>query len=183
MNRDLQKIKTLATAMAQPDSGLRREVEQFGSQLGLCLPESYLELVEHYGFAGYWQEFWYLLDPREDGGWTSPADDHSGRNLLSAQRVIRKGWPDEVPYPIFPEPGGLLPWAATDNGGRFFWLTEGEPDSWMTVYTPDRSGGFREIEKDVPNIVWGLISGEFRLFAEEFGDDYEYGEGPIVSYP
>jgi hypothetical protein len=182
MNHDLRKLQALAKPVSTPDSALRAEIEFFGSQLGLRLPPSYLEFIEQYGFSGYWQQFWYVLDPRTDGGWTSPADDLSGRNILSAHRVIRASWPDDVPYPIFPEAGGLLPWAATDNGGRFFWLTEGPSESWTTIYAPDRSGGFTEIEMDVPAIVWGLISGEFRLFAQEFGEDYEYGEEPIVSY-
>ncbi|GAB2836779.1 hypothetical protein GCM10027176_46430 [Actinoallomurus bryophytorum] len=45
---------------------------------------------------------------------------------------------DEVqaePYPYHPEPGGLYPWGATQNGDTLFWLTAADPDRWTIVVT------------------------------------------------
>lgn len=52
---------------------------------------------------------------------------------LDQERGSRNSKPEKCPYPFYPEPGGLLPWAGTDNGDRVCWLTEGQPDGWTVV--------------------------------------------------
>ncbi|MGW2372173.1 SMI1/KNR4 family protein [Kitasatospora sp. NPDC001683] len=45
------------------------------------------------------------------------------------------------PYPIYPEPGGLLAWASNYSGDICFWLTEdSDPDRWPVVFW--RRGSF-----------------------------------------
>ena len=40
----------------------------------------------------------------------------------------------EYPYPIYPQPGGVLPWAQRRGGDLYCWLTEGsDPSSWPVV--------------------------------------------------
>jgi hypothetical protein len=39
------------------------------------------------------------------------------------------------PYPVYPEPNGLFPWGATDNGDTLLWLTDADPDRWTIVVT------------------------------------------------
>ncbi|MGW6915308.1 hypothetical protein ACWGB8_16045 [Kitasatospora sp. NPDC054939] len=40
----------------------------------------------------------------------------------------------DCPYPVHPEPGGLLAWGSNLNADQFFWLTEGDdPDAWPVV--------------------------------------------------
>jgi hypothetical protein len=66
------------------------------------------------GFAGFTA---FLLD------WVGPvfADLHARR-------------PEENPHPLFPAPGGLLPWGMTQDGDHLFWLTEtADPDAWPTA--------------------------------------------------
>lgn len=46
-----------------------------------------------------------------------------------------------MPYPIHPEPGGILPWATTDNGDTLYWLTDGDPDSWPILIRESRGPG------------------------------------------
>lgn len=38
-----------------------------------------------------------------------------------------------VPYPIFPDEGGLLPLGEDNSGTRLFWLTNDEPDKWPII--------------------------------------------------
>lgn len=116
------------------------------AELCLRLPEDFKQLIATYG-TGQWQQFWYLLNP-------FTANPHLNfavqtRNLrprswsaLDAERGMREVIGEHYPYPIYPEEGGILPWAVTDNGGRFFWLTSGPPDKWPTVYYADRSPDF-----------------------------------------
>jgi hypothetical protein len=43
---------------------------------------------------------------------------------------------EKVAYPIWPEPGGLLSWGATDYADMFYWDTSpGHPDRWTVVAT------------------------------------------------
>jgi hypothetical protein len=46
---------------------------------------------------------------------------------------VRAEDPEPFGYPLYPEPGGLLPWAGTGNGVQLCWLTEGESDAWPVV--------------------------------------------------
>ncbi|MFJ8478366.1 hypothetical protein [Kitasatospora sp. NPDC094011] len=52
----------------------------------------------------------------------------------AAFKQMREDSPDLCPYPVYPEPGGLLYWASNYNGDHCFWLTEGDdPDRWPVV--------------------------------------------------
>jgi hypothetical protein len=62
----------------------------------------------------------------------------------------------EIPYPVFPEPGGLLPFGTLGDVDNLNWLAVGEPDRWPFVYY-DREEGFFEIN--------GLSAVEFVLEA------------------
>ncbi|GAA0593642.1 hypothetical protein [Actinomadura livida] len=40
---------------------------------------------------------------------------------------------DRVPFPIYPDAGGLMAWGMPENGSICCWLTEGHPDDWTIV--------------------------------------------------
>ncbi len=41
---------------------------------------------------------------------------------------------DDMPYSVFPDPGGPLGWGSNINADQFFWLTDGDdPDSWPII--------------------------------------------------
>lgn len=45
------------------------------------------------------------------------------------------GGRENVPFPNFPSPGGLLPIGATDNADVISWITEGDnPDAWGVFF-------------------------------------------------
>ncbi|MEV5786789.1 SMI1/KNR4 family protein [Streptomyces sp. NPDC052287] len=98
------------------------------SVLGLELPTDFKQLVGAYGayhFAGF-------LTPLTPFGGrdllVGPA-----KRLLDQERGFRDSNPEACPYPFYPEPGGLLPWARTDNGDNVCWLTDRTPDEWTVV--------------------------------------------------
>src|SRR5262249_37952868 len=74
------------------------------------------------------------------------------------------------PHAIYPEPGGIFPWAFTDNGGRLFWRTKGRPTSWKTVYYPCRGPNFEVFNQSCTAILLGVVTGELRIFAGPFSD-------------
>ncbi|MGW2628856.1 SMI1/KNR4 family protein [Streptomyces chattanoogensis] len=95
--------------------------------LGTRLPDDYKQLVEAYGRGVFWGALCLC---------TPFGDDNPVRleaNLLEDFGPMRKRWPEEYPYRFFPEPGGLLTWAVTDDATQLCWLTEGPPESWQVV--------------------------------------------------
>lgn len=55
---------------------------------------------------------------------------------LSALRELRTDHPDVFTHPLFFEPGGLLPWATSDDGDVFCWSTYGVSGAWEVVTVP-----------------------------------------------
>ena len=71
-------------------------------------------------------------------------------------------------FPIFPEEGGLLPWAQTENGGCLFWLTEGRTSKWPTIYFPDnRREELERFELSCSEILYGSVTGTISIFGED----------------
>jgi hypothetical protein len=105
------------------------------AELGVTLPPDYKRYIEEYG-EGCVDEFLWVLHPT-----TSNVNLRLAvqvRRQLDAQRTIREGFPHDIPYALFPEPHGLLPWAFTDNGDVCFWLTAGPPHAWTIIVNEGR---------------------------------------------
>ncbi|MBO8191781.1 SMI1/KNR4 family protein [Streptomyces oryzae] len=96
-------------------------------ELGTPLPDDYKQLVETYGRGDFWGALCLC---------TPFGDDNPVRlegSLLEDFGPSRELFPEQHPYPLFPEPGGLLTWAVTENAAQLCWLTEGSPESWPVV--------------------------------------------------
>lgn len=161
------------------DAGDEEHVLSVELMLGLRLPTDFKKLILTYG-SGCWQQFWYILNP-------NTANQHlnfiaQSQNLrqkawsaLDSERLIREDENYQYAHPIYPDPGGILCWAKTDNGGRLFWLTEGEPDAWPIVYYANRDSDFCVYNMTCTELVYGAVSGTLSIFVEEFGLDFQYG--------
>jgi hypothetical protein len=84
-------------------------------------------------------------------------------------------WPDEdllatlaewcedadlaVPLYPFPAPGGLLPWATSNQGDFFLWSTHGQtPEDW-SVTVASRSGGWWHYTGGAVQFLAKLVGG------------------------
>ncbi|MCX4862153.1 hypothetical protein OG426_10460 [Streptomyces canus] len=75
--------------------------------------------------------------------------------------------------PLFPEPGGWLPWGFTTGGDGLYWVTsEGAPDRWTVAGRPSRGpdlaffdGGFTAF---LHTVVWDTV--EMPFIAETDSD-------------
>jgi hypothetical protein len=107
------------------------------ASLGLRLPGSYKKLIDLYG-ASRWRDFLQVLSPFDDAAGLVQI----GMQELEADRITRSSFKHYYPFPLFPEPNGLLPWAITDNGDVFYFITAHKPDDWPTLIKGPRAPEF-----------------------------------------
>lgn len=73
------------------------------------------------------------------------------------------------PFPIYPEPGGLLPWGATQNGHSCLWLpTDPDPERWDIVVTD--GGYWWHFQGAFVDFLVGVIERDVRcpIFPDDF---------------
>jgi hypothetical protein len=106
------------------------------SSLGTALPDDYRRFIDAYG-TGQIDAFLGVLNPFSAGPYYNLLS--AGRAHLDGLRELREASGRFLPFPLFPEPGGLLPIAITDNGDTIHWLTNGAPDAWTIVVQDPRA--------------------------------------------
>jgi SUKH superfamily protein len=132
--------------------------------LGLRLPVAYKELVEILP-PGRFQDFVQVIRP---GDVTGSRDEFLGYYAyrLDDMRAWREEEPSRFPMPIFPEPGGLLPWGTSKRAGLFFWLTDGEDPSIIGPARPEMTPlDWGPIENQ---LGFGLPS-DYKSFIDTYG--------------
>ncbi|MCP2271205.1 hypothetical protein [Actinokineospora diospyrosa] len=131
--------------------------------LGFELPEEYLELHRVFPPGEFWSPSGdsVIVQPpyRVDG---VPVLQRQFRVELDELRQWRDEHPEDVPDAVFPEPGGLVPWA---RGSRPVLLWD--PSAWTVVVS---SGGIWRFDDDHP------VLERFALSAVEFLVGYLTGE-------
>lgn len=117
-----------------------------GDWPAVALPSDYRDLVTRYG-KGVFNDNVALQVPVDV-------------DLLDSDRELREEFGDEdYPYPLHPEPGGLLVWATTVNGVRLCWLTTGEPDDWPVVVWEPRAAEYERHEPGAVALLATWLSG------------------------
>jgi len=142
---------------AEP-AGTPVQWDEVEARLGTRLPSDYKRFVDRYG-TGAVGDFLYVLTPATDNPHLSLFD--QSRVMLDGWRELRANWPDQFPFATHPEPGGLLPWAVTDNGDELYWLTRGLPDQWPTVIS-SRGMPLETHWMTATELLAGLITGRVR---------------------
>jgi hypothetical protein len=132
MSTDLTKI---LPPPKKPTKGAGIQWADAERFLGIALPAEYKSFIDTYG------------EGKIDGFLTiySPLGVDFGPRLVSAlgaASATRAGLPDDFPFPLFPEEGGLLPCGQTDNGD-LVWLRPAHAESWTVVVT-EASGPERD---------------------------------------
>lgn len=121
-------------------------------EIGTMLPNDYKNVVQHFG-PGVFDDLVRLHPPGiAAAGWELR---HAARQILDLLREP----PAPVPYPIFPEAGGVFPWGSSVDGDCFYWVTEGRPDEW-TVAVEDGPGlEWRHLDMGVSEFIYSYLTG------------------------
>ncbi len=128
--------------------------------VGFGLPSDYKALLAAFPsgrFAG-------LVRPIRPGTDGYPPTDYLGFHayVLDDMRGWRRAGHGDFPYPIHPEPGGLLPWARGRRLEPIFWLTgSGDPDSWPVIAVDSDYRQWRTFAGTATEFLIALVSGDF----------------------
>ncbi|MBQ0896459.1 SMI1/KNR4 family protein [Micromonospora sp. U56] len=124
--------------------------------LGFTLPTDYRALVVTYGLGQFGDIT--LFTPFAGATWPYVDLVWQAGELLDGYRDFRSDFPEAFPYPLYPEPGGLLQWAVTGNGVMLCWLTQGAPDTWPVVVF-DFGDHCERYDTGAVDLLYGHLSG------------------------
>ncbi|MGP4012751.1 hypothetical protein [Streptomyces sp. 4N124] len=146
------------------------------SELGAPLPPDYKAIVDRFPrglFRG-------LVRVSRPGDPNRPKTDFLGfnRHRLDDLRTARESGRALLPYPVFPEPGGLLPWGFGVQDEHFFWATEDrDPARWPVVVSDSSFTRWSEFGGGIGEFLVEVASG--RWDASPFGANLT-GEAPFI---
>ncbi len=92
-------------------AGIREAWVETGRSLETALPSDFKQLIDAYG-PGTLCGHIYWFTPSSPDSMRSEVEE-----LLEAYLALRDVSSEACPWPAFPEPGGVLPWARTSNRG------------------------------------------------------------------
>jgi hypothetical protein len=148
----LERLRRLLPPPANPvEAGRPDGWAAVEAALGTGLPSDFKAFTERYG-SGTVDDFLYLFNPFTQGPDGNLLDEKD--RVLAAYRQTRTRFPGRLPWPPFPEPGGVLPLGRTDNGDELYWVTQGQPDQWPVALVEARAA----LQEVHPMPVTGLLA-------------------------
>ncbi|HMF16102.1 MAG TPA: SMI1/KNR4 family protein [Gemmataceae bacterium] len=132
-------------------------------KLGTRLPHDYKEFVRVYGAGRIGQMPIHISSPFSK---TNNLQQHIDGTNAAYRLMIELG--SEVPFPVFPERGGLLAWGNTGNGDYLNWLTKEEPDNWSVVVWDSADVEFLQFRMGMLKFLAEVISLRLDLFPADF---------------
>jgi hypothetical protein len=139
-------------------------------EIGLRFPGEYCDFIDYYGQISLNGELHIhgpAIKPPQPGasggfpGFLYRATDPYGFPGFLAQ-YRASGRHDVCPYPVYPEPGGLLNWANNSNGDHCFWLTEGDdPDLWPIVVVYRAGFEWERFNAGTAEFLLAVATGEY----------------------
>jgi hypothetical protein len=163
-------VERLVRVVQPPDAvaGAPGDWLHFELDNGFELPSDYRAMLDRYGLGGFgWNA--------STGPWLLPIDafdqsrsfvecSEEDRQFFLGQR---RQYPGVVPsWPMWPEPGGLLPWATSIDGDVIGWSSTGSsPDAWRTYYY-GHGGPYLELGMTAVGFLAALMAGTIPALSE-----------------
>ena len=145
------------------------EVER---ELGLELPADYKEFATRFGAGHFRDGYLWVVVPTGEGPRLNFFESLY-QNMGILAEVRSSGI--KVPYPLYPDKGGLIPWGSTVDGDVFYWITEHhDPDHWAVVVNEVRADNWFESDRSMTQLLYAILSGQLVIGFLEQG----LGSGP-----
>lgn len=148
-------LERLGSQVPPPQSPVRADGDwaEFSRRNSFLPPSDYRALVRRYG-AGTFGDWLLLIEPFHP---TIPFIAAAARECQDLRGVQRQ-FPDFYPaWPIWPHPGGFLPWAMTGTGDHIGWRTEGDADDWTVLLWTRDGDDSREFRLRTVPFLLGLV--------------------------
>ncbi len=123
--------------------------------IGTALPADYKAFIERYG-SGRIDGFLWVFNPFSQKKNINLLDQIEVR--VGGLKYLLEEFSQPCPYPLFPQPGGLFPFAGTDNGNTIYWITRGNPDEWWVVVNEARGPRFEEFRSNAIAFLHGILT-------------------------
>jgi hypothetical protein len=156
----LERLRLLLPPPTDPVEGGRPDGwAKVEAALGTRLPGDFKAFTQLYG-SGKVDDFLYLFNPFAAG--------QDGNLLFEKARVLagytqtRAKFPQRLPLPPFPQPGGVLPLGRTDNGDELYWVTAGDPDEWSVALLESHAASQEIHPMPVTGFLAALAAGELQ---------------------
>jgi hypothetical protein len=163
----IETLQAILKSPEQPRETPKQENwEEVVNRLSLPLPTDYRKYIELYG-TGRIDKFLWILNPFSVNANLNLFE--KVRVELDALRELQASG-EFLPYPLFPEKGGLLPFGITDNGDVLHWLTRGAPDEWQVVVNESRAPEYEEFRLGLADFLAQILSRSAicRIFPRSF---------------
>ncbi|MEI8574477.1 SMI1/KNR4 family protein [Methylomonas sp. LW13] len=164
----IERVKSILSPPSRPTDVPKNEVwGEIEARIGTLLPSDYKAFIKQYGTGRIANFLWIF----------NPFSRNENLNLvaqLDRQRDVfsdLESFGEVLPYKLFPEDGGIFPFAMTDNGDVLFWRTGANPEQWGIVINDARSPEWQEFALTFGEFLFELLSG--RLVCAVFS-----GESP-----
>jgi len=134
---------------------------------GTRLPEDFIQFHKTYG-EGYFFSVSHKMSANlivygndyHIGNTHGGALRQAAMKRLHELRLIKERRPKRVPYPLFCEPGGLLPWGSTTNGVDLCWQVRGDlVDNWKVTALRAGTGEHQQFDVGVAGFLRDVITG------------------------
>ena len=137
---------------AEPDW---KEIEK---KLGIALPPDYRDFVSTYG-SGLLGNFIRVFNPFASSEYLALIP--SVERICKVRRELKATEGDEeVPYGIYPDSPGILPWGNDENGNTLYWLTTGHPETWPVIVGEGRGRAWQQFDMPMTSFLAAALSGD-----------------------
>lgn len=129
----LQKVTELIPPPTTP-LGLDHTWDNVEKEIGTDLPHDYKEFIDVYG-SGLLGGMIWIWNWRDANLGIKPSEQarHFADSYVRSFDALRSE-AYELPYAVYPDSNGLLPFATVIDVDNLNWLMKGPPDKWDIVY-------------------------------------------------
>lgn len=146
--------------------GTKDKWNRVQKELDISFPKDYITFIDYYGTGGIGDFLWFLTPFEED---INVNYKKRSKVMLEAYQESKQKYPEYYSHKLYPEDGGLLPFAYTDNGDELYWLTKGKPEQWHVVIYESRSPEFHYYSVGLAEFLYKII--QKQILCEIFDDD------------
>ena len=157
----IENLLKVVPPPASPVAAYGGPWEPIEEQLGTYLPQDYKDFVRLYGLGDFMQILTVFV----------PRAESPHIRLVRQAHVARLNFADDddFEYAVWPEPGGILPCAVTDNGAQLAWVRCGAPANWNILVWGRGYGDPEVFDCDLTDFLAGMATG--KITAWDFSED------------